>query len=874
MDEVIASAMLRHDGIQPQLSGEVSGQRWYAVTGTRMYTIATLAGQFPDVGAHQPDEMGGVWAPPIKLLDGYWLGLRAESGPIDRLQWLGHRAAEQPIHWLSSAATWQIAPDGVTLGYRSPALGLQVHRREWIVPDESVLVVDVMLSRMDGASWHKPLGIECGVYVRSDLHGVWLSEERLGWADGADRATYDADLATAIISDTLHPWTVCVGASEVPINQELGEAVWGPERTTGRGTGVALWYRRRIDPARPAQLRFLIAGASAGREQARDLFARYAHPAVRSASVASRPAPTSTDGGASVDDPLERAARAASDRFRAPFAQCILRSPDRALDEVFAWAKADAASLTLEVPGLGRAAMAGLPEFAWWFGADLAFGVLPLLPAGQTSDAKASLRTLAAMSRKHGTDGLVPHEVITNGVVFHAGNPVETPLFVRALYHTYRWTGDRMLLEELFPFCLRGMEQWLLETYLEPGEQIPAGSSIVETPEMGDGLQALDVAAYLVEALDLLGVLAGELGQDDVAQRLRERATSARSHVQAVWWLPAERLFGDVRASRRELEELLVRISAHPAPDDSLTSGVERLRRALAEDADSQASPTTRRPWLLLHMVQALAADAGLPTREQATALLDRLETAEWTERYGIVLNAASDRRVMTLPTGALAVGEARYGRADRALDNIRRIAATFGAAMPGALSEFSPDGGCFLQLWSTYGVVWPVVHYFFGLRPDVAARRLVCVPQLPADWPQAELRAVPLGGTQLNVMVETAPDGVRVVVEIADPAWEVTLGVVVSEGVGIASAAFNASSDAPSQGTTEEGESNVEHVTMRFARLSEPEGRATWLAPARRGASRYELCVSWSIGQVGRVAATEAPGERTRSHQAEQADG
>jgi hypothetical protein len=259
-------------------------------------------------------------------------------------------------------------------------------------------------------------------------------------------------------------------------------------------------------------------------------------------------------------------------------------------------------------------------------------------------------------------------------------------------------------------------------------------------------------------------------------------------------------------------------------------------------------------------MVQALAADAGLPTREQANALLDRLETAEWTERYGIVLNAAGDRRVMTLPTGAMAVGEARYGRANRALDYIRRIAATFGAAMPGALSEFSPVGGCFLQLWSSYGVVWPVVHYFFGLRPDVAARQLVCVPQLPEDWPQAELRAVPLGETQVNVLVESAPNSARVVAEIADPTWEVILGVVVPEGVGITRAVSVVSFDIPPLAATK-NESNTEQVTLRSAGLSEPEGRATWLAPARRGAIRYELCVSWSIGQVGELAAAEAPG-------------
>src|SRR5262245_11562331 len=85
---------------QPYIRVDSDEQRWYAVCGTRLYSIATLTGQFPDHGWHQPNEMGGIWAPPIKLLDGYWLGLRTGEGPI---------------HWLNSAATWKRTPQGISL---------------------------------------------------------------------------------------------------------------------------------------------------------------------------------------------------------------------------------------------------------------------------------------------------------------------------------------------------------------------------------------------------------------------------------------------------------------------------------------------------------------------------------------------------------------------------------------------------------------------------------------------------------------------------------------------------------------------------------------------------------------------------------------
>jgi hypothetical protein len=819
-------------------------ERLHALCGTRLYCVSTLAGHFPDLGWHQPGEMGGVWCPPIKLLDGLWLGLRATL-----------RADE--VFWLSAPESWRMAEDGVTRSYRVPSLGVQVTRRDWIVPRESVLVVEVAISPdpLPQPSQVAPLqvppareddkAVVCGLVARSDLHGVWLSEEWLGWTDGEDHATYRDVLGAVAFADPLHAaWSACVGASARPATYTLGHSVWGPERTSGQGTGAALWYRCEFGQGQQACLRFVIAGSFQPEEPATTLFARYALPEWEAATADAAtplecPPPAVKEGtgerglAAVGSTPLRQAHDAAIARYRAPFERCVLRSPDSRLDEIFGWTKATADWLLLDAPGLGSGLMAGLPDFAWWFGCDTAYGVLGMLPAGQGTDAAAALRTLAQVSRQHNGDGAVAHEVVTNGAVFARGNLVEVPLFARALYHTYRWTGDRVLLADLFPFCVQGVLDHALGALLEGGELIPHGGSIVETPEMSAGVQALDVGAYLVEALDLLAALARDLEQMALAETLVERAERLRSHLRVDWWLEAEGLFGDLRASRAELRALLHRLEARAPHDESAAASIVRLQSALktATKQDDDL-PDKRRPWLLHHYIQALAADAGLPDAAQAATLLERLEGEEWTEAYGLVLNTATDRRVMTLPTGAMAVGEARYGRVDAALATIQRLVASFGADSPGTLSEYSPRGGCFLQLWSNYGIIWPVVHYFFGLRPDVATRRLLCAPQLPSGWPQAELRAIPLGDTEASVTVSAIPDGVQVVVEIADPIWEVTLGVVVPAGARIASATAGQTA-----------------APLRAAELAEAEARLTWLAPAQRGAHRYELCATWSGG-------------------------
>ena len=49
--------------------------RRYVTTGNRGYVAGTQDGRFPAMGFHTRGEMGGVWAPPIKLLDGLWFGI-------------------------------------------------------------------------------------------------------------------------------------------------------------------------------------------------------------------------------------------------------------------------------------------------------------------------------------------------------------------------------------------------------------------------------------------------------------------------------------------------------------------------------------------------------------------------------------------------------------------------------------------------------------------------------------------------------------------------------------------------------------------------------------------------------------------------------
>ena len=56
-------------------------QKRYVAAGDHAYVIGMLDGSFPPIGTRIRGEMGGVWAPPIKLLTGYWFALNGEWLP-------------------------------------------------------------------------------------------------------------------------------------------------------------------------------------------------------------------------------------------------------------------------------------------------------------------------------------------------------------------------------------------------------------------------------------------------------------------------------------------------------------------------------------------------------------------------------------------------------------------------------------------------------------------------------------------------------------------------------------------------------------------------------------------------------------------------
>jgi hypothetical protein len=111
-----------------------------------------------------------------------------------------------------------------------------------------------------------------------------------------------------------------------------------------------------------------------------------------------------------------------------------------------------------------------------------------------------------------------------------------------------------------------------------------------------------------------------------------------------------------------------------------------------------------------------------------------------------------AERVIFTLNTAIMAVGEGNYGR----LGEDQQQHYMYGNVdlqldppdeQPGAMPEIAPsedygrsidrpfnERAMVLQAWGAYGTIWPVVHQWLGVRPDLGRRALEVVPQVPTD--------------------------------------------------------------------------------------------------------------------------------------------
>ena len=493
------------------------------------------------MGFHTRGEMGGVWAPPLKLLDGMWFAVDG--------QWLGAATAfrsgygytEMDIPGPGGLRVTRV--DFVPDGRRAALVGLRL-RSETV--RRVRIAVDAHSELMSAFPWGEttPKQTDFNLQDAASFEGGRLVFREQGNPPGGDET---------------HDWAAVVGARAAAPAGETGPNFRGPQDPAvicpasgpdtpkpparcddtayGKGAGGQLRYELTLPARRERTVWFAVAGSESGAANA------------------------ISEQAAVLRDP-DRLLRARSPRASGspPTAGC--RCPgDRLLQQGIDWSKqnlADSVQAARDLDirathegkqyppaegtvGAARFVAAGFPDYPWLFATDGEYTAFASVAAGQFAPIKDHLRALRQISEiDNGITGKVVHEVVTDGSIYFGsnedkGNTDETVKFPSAVALVWRWTGDDTFRDEQYVFAERGM-RYVMDTLDADKDGWPEGLGNVEREGMGD--EKLDVAVYTIRGLRDLADMArskGDARDRALGRGRRRQADASRSSATGGW---------------------------------------------------------------------------------------------------------------------------------------------------------------------------------------------------------------------------------------------------------------------------------------------------------------------------------------------------
>ncbi|WP_310971770.1 MULTISPECIES: hypothetical protein [unclassified Amycolatopsis] len=732
------------------------------ITGPGAYVLGDASGQYPAAGFHIRGEMGGFWAPPIKLLDGLWFRVGD--------QWLGsgttavgytsgdgyERFRYQTTGGLTAERV-QFVPDGsattlIALSLRSP------------VSRTVDLRVDAHSELLPAYPWTSTTPSSAAVDLPDTVStdGTALTFRETGTSPGARPHDYSAVVAgsrrpVATATTGTHrgpqdPPVLCPPTGTAPPRCDDSDA--------GKGAGGALDYRVDVSARRTETLWFAVAGSTTNvTEATRSVQTALAGPAAAWAGkLAGRRAAVAPT---QVDLPGDRALQAAVRWSKSNLADSVQQARNLQVRPVSAGTSYPPAAGTVSS---ARWIGAGFPDYPWLFGTDGEYSAFAAVAAGRFDLVRDHLRALRDVSDLvNQRSGKIVHEVVSTGDVYFGangdpGNTDETAKFPSVVALLWRWTGDNRVLDDFYDLSARALKY--IATNLDADHDgWPEGLGNVERPGMG--AEKLDNAVYYLRGLADLADMAESRGDHATARWARARFDDLRGRFDATWW----------------------------AGDDAAGYG-----DSLGEDN----TPVFQRHWIGLTPLEAAVPGAReLASRRHAQETLRRREQACYSGDLGlyhtgtgptsapggnpgpscdqVVTAVPAERAVYSLNTAIMAVAEGNHGRLGRTQQQRYTTANTriqLDPAIwekPGAMPEVAPspdfaanidrpftDRSMVLQAWGTYGVLWPVVHQQLGVDPDLPHGRIAVVPQIPQGQNRISGSDLRLGTGSLAVRATT----------------------------------------------------------------------------------------------------------------------
>lgn len=422
-----------------------------------------------------------------------------------------------------------------------------------------------------------------------------------------------------------------------------------------------------------------------------------------------------------------------------------IESPERSVNLAFEWAKVALDKGMIENPELGLGLIAGWgatgngarPGFGWFFGGDAAINSFAMTGYGDFDSVGAAFRFLAKYQR---ADGKIPHEISQSAAMikwfeefpyayFHADT---TPFYIAAVYNLYRQSGDRKLIEDLWPTLTKAY-QFCIKNDTDGDGILENSQAGLGASELGSLLEGVHQDIYLgatnLEASAAMRDLAELMGDPALRAQAAQRFQSAFRSLNEFYWDPMANRYVYALGKNNKQNPEITAWTAAPMMFRQLDE--KRVGETLSTLSSSQIS-----------------TDWGVRMLSNRSSAYDPI--------------AYNNGGVWPFLTGFVAAAEYEYRRAHAGLAHLRQLVnLTFDHALgyhPEILSGefYRPlDESTPHQLFSSGMVVTPLVRGMLGLRADAANRSLRFAPQLPAGWDTLTLRSYRVGASRINISIK-----------------------------------------------------------------------------------------------------------------------
>ena len=772
-------------GSELSVTSRLAARREVAA-GTRAYSIGFEDGRFYANGWHITGEMGGVWTPPMKLLDGVWFGLDG--------QWVG------PATKFTSG--W-----GYTRFELPQTAGLKVKRTDF-VPDGTRGALFGLTITNPGAARTAKLSIDAHSELMGQFPWGFTGLTPNASDNLPDSGSYDGKDLTFTDNGALpgmptHHYAALVGTSLKPDSGQIGHQFWGPQAghvctgtepgapalpkpsqcddgPFGRGTGGELTYSVSLPAGGSKTVWLAAAGSNTGLASARQELSRALH------------------------DPGAQLAAKVSARERLAHRTQVSLPGAPQLQAAIDWGKQNLADLTQTADNLkirwtnqGKqfpAALgtvpratwigAGYPDYPWIFGTDAEYTAFAAVSVGQFEAIEGHLRALRDVSDLlNHRSGVVTHEVVSDGSVYFGHdsrqqnpdgttsydfNTDETVKFPSAVALLWRWTGDNKFRDEMYDFTIRNL-RYVVKNLDADHDGFPEGLGNVERTGMGQ--EKLDNTVYFIRGLYDLADMASSKHDKATYAWASTLARKLQQRFDRTWWYQAASQYADSLNNPGNVQsfqkhwigqtpmEVELRVKGKTVP--GLAPFAHGNTALAGRENDCYSGTPPYNPGLF-H-----TACGGGPT-------------------------GAGERVVYGLTTSIQSIGEGNYGRLgpDQQQRYLNALTQTMFAEpatggtpdeQPGAMPEIfpSPDQGAnidrcwtcrsmFMQAWGNYGTAWAVVHQWLGVRPDLGHERLELVPQVPQGQTKVAGEDIRLGHGTAEVKATHTGSVYRTKIEVS----------------------------------------------------------------------------------------------------------